>query len=181
MSGNLYFWRSDFCALYKFCLPPRIKINTWLLTLKLIVIEDLCCKPVSLPRFVSGKISLFCTTYPLKVSDIIYSKAFTYFHFHAKSKASAFRLLLFQAAAFDKAWPLAAASIYKMKWLQIKLLLRLRPSVWLLRGFKVFHPISTYDSASTFIYWCQIVYTYSHIYSRTISVEYNISRCLCET
>ena len=96
------------------------------------------------------------------------------FIFLAKSKASAFRLLLFQAAAFDKAWPLAAAFIYKIKWLQIKLLLRLRPSVWLLRGFKVFNLISTYDPASTLFIDVKFVYTYSHIYSRIVLIEYNI-------
>ena len=171
-SGNLYFWRSAFCALYQIQSPGKIKIKASPFPETLIVFEDSYSKPVLLLRFVSGKVSLFSTTYPPKVSGMFHSKAFTYFIFHAKSKAFAFHLL-FQAAALTRP-VLWRPPLYKIKWLQIKLLLRLRPSVWLLRGFKVFNLISTYDPASTLFIDVKFVYTYSHIYSRIVLIEYNI-------
>ena len=99
-----------FARFTKFSLPLRIKINTWLFTLKLIVIEDSCCKPVSLPRFVSGKL----------IPILFYLPAESFFNISSKAlpilfprKVQGLRHSPFiSSSSFDKAWPLAAAFIY---------------------------------------------------------------------
>ena len=55
------------------------------------------------PPIVSGKAFLSCTTYLLKVYATFLVKLLPINCSHEKSKAFAFRLLFFQAAAFDKA------------------------------------------------------------------------------
>ena len=95
-SGNPYFRRSDFCALYY--IQPALQNQNKFLNFASETNRDrrLVLYTCLSPPIVSGKAFLSCTTYLLKVYATFLVKLLPINCSHAKSKAFAFRLLFFK-------------------------------------------------------------------------------------